>query len=241
MWNHHPRRTSPTLNATNLLSRWQVLSALIGTAGALVCSAALGGTNRDLCLLTPPQTEGPYYPVQDQPEKDHDLTRVKGRRDLATGQIIHILGQVLDEQCRPVEGALVEIWQAAASGRYNHPDDRDSRASLDPNFQYWGFATTDKEGGYSFKTVIPGPYQAGLFWTRPSHIHFKVHRQGYQELTTQMYFTGDPYLEKDRIFRAIPTAERRRVIVQPEAPGRGFEPGSRVCRFDLILRPSLSP
>ncbi len=241
MSNHHPQGRSPTLNATHLVSRRQVLSALIGAAGALAYSAALGGTNRDLCLLTPPQTEGPYYPVQDQPEKDHDLTRVKGRPDRATGQILYILGQVLDEHCRPVEGALVEIWQAAASGRYNHPDDRDSRAPLDPNFQYWGFDTTDKEGRYSFKTVLPGPYQAGLFWTRPSHIHFKVHRRGYHELTTQMYFAGDPYLEKDRIFRAIPTAERQRVIVQPEPPGREVEPGSRVCRFDLILPPSLHP
>ncbi|MEK6618266.1 MAG: protocatechuate 3,4-dioxygenase [Nitrospirota bacterium] len=224
------------LNAARLVSRRQMLGAFVAVAGVLAYSAALGRTIRDLCLLTPPQTEGPYYPVQDQPEKDNDLTRVKGRPGRAAGQLIYILGQVRDEQCRPLEGALVEIWQAAASGRYNHPDDRDNRAPLDPNFQYWGYDTTDQEGRYSFKTVLPGQYPAGLFWTRPSHVHFKVHRRGFQELTTQMYFAGDPYLEKDRIFRAIPPDERQRVIVEPEPPGHEFEPESRICRFDLMLK-----
>src|SRR2546430_3692171 len=53
---------------------------------------------------------------------------------------------------------LVEIWQASASGRYTHPDDRNNAAPLDPNFQGWGKAVTDQEGHYLFKTILPGQY-----------------------------------------------------------------------------------
>ena len=218
------------------VSRRQILGAAIGAVGALLGPSALGRAIDGLCLPTPAQTEGPYYPVQDQLDKDNDLTLVKGQTERAVGQLLYILGRVRDEQCRPLEGALAEIWQAAASGRYHHPDDESNRAPLDPNFQYWGRTLTDHEGRYRFKTIVPAPYPAGLFWTRPAHIHFKVHRHGYADLTTQMYFAGDPYLEKDRIFRAIPSAERPRVTVELEKPGPGFEPESRVCRFDLTLR-----
>ncbi len=219
-----------------LLSRRQALGALIGTTGALIGSAALGRAIEAACLLTPSQTEGPFYPVHDQIDKDSDLTQVRGRTGRAKGRAIYIRGLVLDAQCRPIEGAMVEIWQANAVGRYNHPDDQSNRAPLDPDFQGWGKAVTDKEGRYLFKTIVPGSYPAGFMWTRPSHIHYTVHRRNYYPLTTQMYFAGDKYLEKDRIFRDIPRDERKRVVVELEPPGAEFEPDSRLCRFDLILR-----
>jgi len=219
-----------------LLSRRQALGAIIGTTGALIGSAALGRAIEAACLLTPSQTEGPFYPVHDQIDNDSDLTQVRGRTGRAKGRAIYIRGRVLDAQCRPLEGAMVEIWQANAVGRYNHPDDRSNQAPLDPDFQGWGKAVTDKEGRYLFKTIVPGSYPAGFMWTRPSHIHYTVYRRNYYPLTTQMYFAGDKYLEKDRIFRDIPPAERKRVVVELEPPGAEFEPDSRLCRFDLILR-----
>lgn len=218
------------------LSRREALGAIIGTTGALIGSAALGRAIEAACLLTPPQTEGPFYPVHDQLDKDNDLTMVRGRTGLAKGQVIFIRGQVLDAQCRPVEGAMVEIWQANAGGRYNHPDDRNNPVPLDPDFQGWGKAVTDREGRYLFKTIMPGSYPAGFMWTRPSHVHCMILRRNYYPLTTQMYFAGDKYLEKDRIFRDIPQSERKRVVVELALPGPEFEPDSRVCRFDLILR-----
>jgi len=217
-------------------SRRQALIALLGAAGYWAGSAALGRAIQEVCLLTPPQTEGPFYPVADQLDKDNDLTQVRGKIGRAKGQIIFIRGRVLDAQCRPIEGAMVEIWQASASGRYNHPDDRSNPAPIDPDFQGWGKSVTDQEGRYVFKTIMPGQYPAGFMWTRPSHVHFMVHRRNFYPLTTQMYFAGDPYLEKDRIFRDIPRADRKSVIVVLEPPGPGFEPGSRVCRFNLTLR-----
>lgn len=191
------------------------------------------------CAPTPAQTEGPFYPppsqLAAQVDKDNDLTRLQGRSGRVNGQVIYILGQVRDEECRPIESAAVEIWQAGASGRYSHPRDH-NLAPLDADFQFWGKTTTDKDGRYQFKTVIPGQYPAGPRWIRPSHIHFRVQRSGFQDLTTQMYFQGDRYQERDPIFLRVPETERRLVIVKPEAPPPGFDPDSRLCRFDLTLK-----
>lgn len=201
----------------------------------LVTSGPAGGQSQSLCQPTPPQTEGPFYPVHEQDDKDNDLTVVRGHAKRATGQVIYIIGQVRDQECRPIAGARVEIWQAAASGRYRHPDDTNTRASHDPDFQHWGIAVTDQEGRYQFKTVKPSPYPASLFWTRPAHIHFKVHRKGFPTLTTQMYFAGDPYLDSDRIFKRIPESARPRVVVQLEPPTQAMEPDAKMCRFDITF------
>lgn len=219
-------------------SRRQILAGLfVGAVGALTnsSSSALAQALREICLLTPGQTEGPYYPVHDQLDKDNDLTRVEGQTGRAEGQVLYVIGQVRDRQCRPLAGTLVEIWQASARGRYHHPRDRSNSIPLDPLFQSWGQIRTDAEGRYLFKTVKPGSYAAGRNWVRPSHIHFKVRRSDQHEWTTQMYFAGDPHQDKDHILNDIPAEERSRVIVAMQEPSREYEPTSRVCHFDLIL------
>jgi len=164
------------------------------------------------CFLTPAQTEGSFYPIEDQEDKDSDLTLVRGRSLKAEGSVVVVRGVVIDEDCKAVEGALVEIWQACASGKYNHPGDSNP-AKLDPNFQYWGRAVTDNQGRYSFKTIKPGAYQATAEWIRPPHIHLKVHRRGYEELTTQMYFKNNMYNKGDRILQTLSREERASVVI----------------------------
>jgi protocatechuate 3,4-dioxygenase beta subunit len=202
-------------------------------------SAVVGQAADTACPPTPRQTEGPYYPPKAQIDamldQDNDLTRVKGQADKATGQIVYVMGQVRDQHCRPVEGAVVEIWQASENGRYSHPRDRDNRVPLDPNFQYWGKNITDKDGRYLFKTIKPGSYQAGRNWTRPSHIHFKVSHSNFRLFITQMYFAGDAHQATDYILNDVPADQRDRVIVQLEQAGRDYEPEARVVRFDLTF------
>ncbi|MES2856407.1 MAG: intradiol ring-cleavage dioxygenase, partial [Bdellovibrionota bacterium] len=72
---------------------------------------------------TPPQTKGPFYPVRKEIDQNTDLTIRDGAPRRAKGQVIYVNGQVLGTDCLPVEGALVEIWQACESGRYDHPND----------------------------------------------------------------------------------------------------------------------
>jgi protocatechuate 3,4-dioxygenase beta subunit len=204
------------------------------TAGTIaVVDTALGAA---LCTRpTPKQAEGPFYPIDDQVDKDADLTFVNGGSTRAIGEVIYIQGQVLDQNCLPIAGAMVEIWQACKSGKYNHKNDPNT-APLDPNFQYWGQAVTNSQGEYMFKTILPGAYPADVGWVRPPHIHFKVHKLGYTELTSQLYFAGDALNEKDLILRGLSKEDQAKVIVdlKPVADSR-LEAGTRIGKFDITL------
>ncbi len=180
--------------------------------------------------LTPAQPEGPFYPVADQADKDTDLTRVAGRPATAQGQVVHLSGRVTGVDGAPLAGALVEIWQACATGKYNHPDDP-NEAALDENFQYWGRTTTDAQGRYGFKTIKPGAYPADAGWVRPPHIHFRIAAPGFPSLTTQLYFAGDALNATDRILRALPP-EQRKLLTVAFSPTTG---GAIHGQFDVIV------
>ncbi len=194
------------------------------------------------CALgpTPPQTEGPFYPVNDQLDKDIDLVYVDGAPDMARGEIVYVYGLVTDSQCQPLPGALVEIWQACVTGRYNHPSDPNTSAALDPHFQYWGKTMTDEQGRYLFRTIIPGAYPAAPGWDRPPHIHFKVQKRAYHELTTQMYFRGHALNAADRILQSMSAIDQEKVVVDfaPMNDVEFYGP-YKGGRFDITLAPVL--
>lgn len=202
--------------------------ALTTLAGLGLSQSVLG---QNTCDATAKQPKGPFYPVVNQADKDTDLTHVAGSSQKAIGTVVWVEGTVRDTSCVPIEGALVEIWQACASGRYNHPNDPNT-APLDPNFQYWGRALSDKNGFYRFKTIIPGAYPADVGWVRPPHIHFRVLKRGYHELITQMYFAGEALNQQDRILQSLTPTDQSHAIVQFVAPTTGAEP---VGIFDLQL------
>lgn len=162
---------------------------------------------------TPTQPTGPFYPTPDTPIPTADLVAASPESPLATGQIIWVEGTVRDHSGRPVAGALVEIWQACHTGRYNHPEDTNT-AELDPNFQYWGRAITTPQGRYRFRTVVPGVYPAEEDWHRPPHIHFKISHPNFEPLITQMYFAGDPLNEIDQILQKLDGKSQKELIVQ---------------------------
>ena len=146
--------------------------------------------------------------------EDADLTRNAGTGGEALGQRIIVTGHVLAEDGLPVAGALLEIWQANAAGRYIHKRD-DWPGPLDPHFLGIGRCLTNAAGEYRFLTVRPGAYPWGNHenaW-RPAHIHFSVLAPSWhQRLVTQMYFSDDPLLSLDPIFNAVPEGARARLI-----------------------------
>ncbi|MGE4158466.1 MAG: protocatechuate 3,4-dioxygenase [Planctomycetota bacterium] len=166
---------------------------------------------------TPTEIKGPFYPITAQKDKDFDLTQVEDSKETAKGTFIVIEGHVVDTDGAPVEDATVEIWQANAAGRYAHPHDSNT-APLDPHFQGWAIVPSGKDGGFRFKSVMPGSYPAAEGWDRPPHIHFKVAKKGYVELVTQMYFPGHPLNEKDNlILRKSPEQRAMMVAEKPRA------------------------
>ena len=156
---------------------------------------------------------GPAFGESAVEENDADLTRQHEGEPL--GERIIVTGRVVDEDGRPVRGALVEVWQANAAGRYRHDVDRHP-APLDPNFTGAGRVLTGDDGGYRFVTVKPGSYPWGNHenaW-RPAHIHFSVCGHAFtQRLVTQMYFPGDPLLALDPIIHAVRDPRARALLV----------------------------
>jgi protocatechuate 3,4-dioxygenase beta subunit len=206
-------------------TRRSFLRGSVGAA-AMVASAPL------IAASTPRQTEGPFYPTREQLDTDADMTRIEGHAESALGEVVEIEGRVLDEEGNPVTDALVDVWQANTHGRYAHERDRNP-APLDENFQGWARLMTDAEGRYRIRTIKPGAYPVRPDWTRPPHIHFKVARRGYHELTTQMYFAGDPLNERDLLLQSLPDAERSMLVVAfSSMPGSDVQQG----KFDIVLR-----
>lgn len=183
---------------------------------------------------TPSQTEGPFYPVNKQVDLDADLTAIAGVEGHAKGEVILVQGRVVGANQQPLVGALVDVWQANHNGKYIHPDDT-STAPLDPNFQGWAKVTTDSQGRYAFKTIKPGAYSIGPSQgaaVRCRHIHFKVAQSGYTELTSQMYFRGDPLIKDDIVMASTPESERARLIANATVDSSS---GLPLYTFDIVL------
>lgn len=156
----------------------------------------------------------------------------------AIGERIIVHGRLLDEAGRPVRGALLEVWQANAGGRYRHKNDG-YLAQLDTNFGGCGRTITDHDGQYSLRTVKPGPYpwpNGGNDW-RPAHIHFSVFGDGFaQRLITQMYFEGDPHIALCPIVQTINDPAAIDQLTAKLDMKRTIVMDARAYQFDIVLR-----
>jgi protocatechuate 3,4-dioxygenase, beta subunit len=167
---------------------------------------------------------------------DHDLTRQHGGEPL--GERIRVTGRVVEGDGRPVRGALVEVWQANAAGRYVHAVDQHP-APLDPNFTGAGRCLTDDDGRYEFVTVKPGAYpwkNHPNAW-RPAHIHFSLFGRAFVDrLVTQMYFPGDPLFAYDPIFQSVRDPNVRERLVARFDLDTTQEEWALGFVFDIVLR-----
>lgn len=220
------------------------LGATLGTISlkTLGCtSAATDGasvqTPDEKCLPTQYESMGPFHPNKDQGDKDYDLTRFNESTEKAKGEVIYVRGKVTDEDCNPIEGAIVLLWQANTHGKYTHEYDTNT-VEDDPNFQGWGQVKTNANGEYGFKTIQPGKYvfdEETGDWRTP-HIHFKVAKRGYHELITQMYFEGEELNDKDIFASKLTMAEKAQVIRKKEKEVAGIEAGASLIPFDIVLK-----
>jgi protocatechuate 3,4-dioxygenase beta subunit len=156
----------------------------------------------------------------------------------AIGQLMRVSGRILDEDAKPLGGAVVELWQANAAGRYYHPIDQ-REAPLNPNFVGSGRVRTDGEGCYSFFTIKPGAYPVPVkdTWWRPPHVHFSVlGPSSLSRLVTQIYFPGDPMNDWDRILNSIPDVTARSRLLAQQLPPAEVGDGWLGFTFDIVLR-----
>ena len=114
------------------LGRRQILKMSAVLAGSGVVFSNRTAIAEAALLRTPGQILGPFYPLGELPQTS-DLTRVSGLSGRARGQVLNVMGRVLNLAGEPVRNARVEVWQANTYGRYTHPSDPNP-APLDPNF-----------------------------------------------------------------------------------------------------------
>jgi hypothetical protein len=124
------------------------------------------------------QTEGPYF-SPDSPERASLLEAGMGGRRLV------VAGTVLTTDCRPVQRALLDFWQADDAGQYDNQ-----------GYRLRGHQFSDAKGAWRLETIVPG-----LYTGRTRHIHVKVQAPDGPVLTTQLYFPGEPANDRDGIFR----------------------------------------
>ncbi len=198
-------------------------------AGGLSALATGARAQERPLVLTPGQTEGPFYPVAFPRDTDNDLVRVSGRAAQAMGQVTHLTGRILDRRRQPIRGAAVEIWQCDGRGVYRHPRAPD-QALFDDAFQGYGRTEVDAGGAYAFRTIRPVPYPG-----RTPHIHVavRVPHRGLR-FVTQMYVAGEPLNARDGLLQSVrDRAARESLVVPLIASSR--EAGSLQGTFDIVI------
>ncbi len=207
------------------LARRTVLAGL----GAAMVTGPARVHGAGALLVTPGQTEGPFYPTTLPADMDADLVRVVGQKAQAVGRVTHISGRILNRRGETVPGAMVEIWQCDANGIYNHPGDS-GRGRRDAAFQGYGRTGVDAGGRYAFRTIRPVAYPG-----RTPHIHFKVHAPGVGRLTTQLYIAGEPRNASDAVLNAIRDRKARESVIVRLEDADEVEPGALAGTFDIVL------
>lgn len=128
--------------------------------------------------LTPAETEGPYFKAGSPDETSLAPSGTSGTRLVLTGYVV-------DANCRPITGALVDFWQANDAGQYDNS-----------GYTLRGHQFSDENGRYQLTTIVPGLYPG-----RTRHIHVKVQAPGQPALTTQLYFPNEQGNVRDGIFQ----------------------------------------
>jgi protocatechuate 3,4-dioxygenase alpha subunit len=187
---------------------------------------------------TASQTAGPYVHIGLIPHQaGFDIFQNNLGAEVAgpgvKGERIVIEGRVIDGAGAPLRDALIETWQANASGRYNHPADRQDKP-LDPEFRGWGRVGAHFETGlYQLKTIKPGIVSDRGRPMAP-HINFWIVSRGINiGLNTRMYFGDEAEANADDpVLNLVEPQTRRKTLIGE----RAMRDGQVLYAFDIVLQ-----
>ncbi|KJH72827.1 intradiol ring-cleavage dioxygenase [Aliterella atlantica] len=205
--NMSDRQHSKIIRRRDVLALLRATGTAIFVVGCTSRKSTLAQTTNSStlpkCIVSPEQTEGPYF-------VDEKLNRSDIRLDPSDGEVkagvpLQLTLQVSsasNTSCTPIAGAIVDIWHCDALGVYSDVTDR-SFDTVGKKFLR-GYQVTDANGNVRFTTIYPGWYQG-----RTPHIHFKVRTnptsgQSY-EFTSQLYFDD---AVSDRVYTQAPYASK---------------------------------
>lgn len=146
------------------------------------------------------QTAGPYY-TPNTPERQNL------REEGMAGIPLLVTGRVLNNDCSPVAGAILDFWHADNDGQYDNA-----------GYRLRGHQFSDEQGNYRLETIVPGLYPG-----RTRHIHVIVQGQNTRQLTTQLYWPNEPQNARDGIFHPA-------LVMQVAENGDGQN-----ATFDFVL------
>ena len=229
------------INRREVLRRSAFGFAAAGTAGLLLPASAeptppSGNPDEALAVVErgtgspQPSPAGRWAPTEDNilgPYHRPDAPfRAKITPPLEPGDVLVVQGRVwaLDSR-KPLSGAVIDIWQANAQGRYDNDDPKNPPQR--GVFKNRARLVTDAAGYYEYETVRPGHYSIGVNRWRPSHIHYMVRAADYKTLVTQLYFAGDKHNATDAFIKKSLIIAPQKVVV---AAGT-YEMGT----FDIVL------
>jgi hydroxyquinol 1,2-dioxygenase len=209
--------------------RRQEFILLSDTLGLSMLTVAMNNDKPDGC--TESTVFGPFH-VEGAPHYEHGQDVANG----AAGQPCEVRGTVRGLGGEAVAGAVIEVWQADADGKYDVQREGLVQA------QGRGVLRSGADGGFHFRSVLAeaypipddGPVGDMLRATarhpwRPAHLHFMVSAPGYQTLTTHVFRNGDPWLDSDAVFGV------RQSLV---ADWVRQKDGGWLVAFDFVLNPA---
>ncbi len=188
---------------------------------------------------TASQTAGPYVHIGLAPKQAGFDIFEKNFTNVLTGpatkgERIRVEGRVIDGSGTLMRDVLIEIWQANADGRYNHPGDHQDKA-LDTDFRGWGRACSDFESGvYTFETIKPGIVEGRNGRPMAPHINFWIVARGINlGLNTRMYFSDEASANAaDPVLNLVEWEVRRKTLIAE----RSEQDGVVVYRFDIHVQ-----
>jgi protocatechuate 3,4-dioxygenase alpha subunit len=193
----------------------------------------------DYLKETASQTAGPYVHIGLIPAMaGFDIFEKNFSNVLVTpetkGERITLEGKVLDGTGTPLRDVLLEIWQANAAGRYNHPADR-SAGALDESFRGWGRAGSDFDSGLvTFETIKPGSVLDKTGRKSAPHVNLWIVARGINiGLNTRLYFSDEEAANAaDPVLNLIEQPSRRATLIAT----RGERAGKVVYSFTINLQ-----
>lgn len=193
---------TPGVRQITIITRRRLIESL--GAAVFLAPYALSGTPE--FLETEDNQEGPFY-------KAGAPKRWSLAGNGVPGTPFELTGRVFSTRGAPLAGAELDIWQANDSGDYDNS-----------GFTLRGIVTADENGVYKLRTILPRHYKTGPNTYRPAHLHFKLRAPGCKELTTQLYFKGDPY-------NYVDGSVRPSLILRPKDMG-----AAKTANFQFVLK-----
>lgn len=165
---------------------------------------------------TSSQTAGPFVHLGTTDKHAVGCLADEGSR----GERINLKCFAWDGDGKPVTDAVIEIWQADASGKYAHPEDPQHQ-DADPKFRGFGRLALDDRGSCTFRTILPGQVPGPNETLQAPHINVSFFARGLlKRLVTRIYFAGNPHNASDPVLGLIPE-NRRETLLATTDPDEG--------------------